>query len=248
MKKKLTDNQMAGEYAAHILDDARLLPISLLRRYSELDLTEKELIRLLRLLSCCYHTGSTTLGQIAGEFGVGEEEASALLRPFLDRRLLEHDDKTGAVSCEGLRRELYLLWVNQSRGGAEQASDLIGLAPLPEREEMRALAHLYRRFEQEMGRPLRYTESDRLRCWVEDEQEPPELIEEALKRAALRDKCTMNYIGSILKNWKSKGLTTLNLVLEKDKPEEKEQPGKEPETAEKKAARKTSKYGNVKIN
>ena len=51
MKKKLTDNQMTGEYAAHILDDARLLPVSLLRRYSELDLTEKELIRLLRLLS-----------------------------------------------------------------------------------------------------------------------------------------------------------------------------------------------------
>ena len=239
---------MAGEYAAHILDDARLLPISLLRRYSELDLTEKELIRLLRLLSCCYHTGSTTLAHVAGEFGVGEEEASALLRPFLDRRLLEYDEKTGAVSCEGLRRELYLLWVNQARGGTDQTSDLFGLAPLPEREEMRALAHLYRRFEQEMGRPLRYTESDRLRCWVEDEQEPPELIEEALKRAALRDKCTMNYIGSILKNWKSKGLTTLNLVLEKDKPEEKDQSAKEPETAEKKTARKTSKYGNVKIN
>ena len=248
MKKKLTDNQRAGEYAAHILDDARLLPVSLLRRYSELDLTEKELIRLLRLLSCCYHTGSTTLAQLAGEFGVGEEEASALLRPFLDRRLLEYDAKTGAVSCEGLRRELYLLWVNQSRGGAEPTSDLTGLAPLPEREEMRALAHLYRRFEQEMGRPLRYTESDQLRCWVEDEQEPPELIEEALKRAALRDKCTMSYIGSILKNWKSKGLTTLSMVLEKDRPEEKDQPVREQEPAEKKPTKKTSKYGNVKIN
>ena len=174
-----------------------------------------------------------------------------LLRVYyeeMDRRLLEYDAKTGAVSCEGLRRELYLLWVNQSRGGAELTSDLTGLAPLPEREEMRALAHLYRRFEQEMGRPLRYSESDQLRCWVEDEQEPPELIEEALKRAALRDKCTMSYIGSILKNWKSKGLTTLSMVLEKDRPEEKDQSSREPEPAEKKSIKKTSKYGNVKIN
>ena len=244
MKKKIADSQTACEYAAYILHDARLLPVSLLRRYGELDMTEKELIRLLRLISCCYNGGYTTLSRAAEEFGVGEDEAAALLRPFLDRRLLECDAETGVVSCDGLRRELYLLWVNQSRDTAEPSSDLTGLTPLPEREEMRALAHLYRRFEQEMGRPLRYTESDRLRCWVEDEQEPPELIEEALKRAALRDKCTMSYIGSILKSWRAKGLTTLSMVLEQDRPEEKEQPVRNAE----KPAKKSNKYANVKVD
>ena len=83
-----------------------------------------------------------------------------------------------------------------------------------------ALSKRLARFEQELGRPLRYSESDRLRSWVEDEQTPPELIEEALKRAALRDKCSMSYIGSILKSWQKKHLTTLTMVLEQDVPEE----------------------------
>lgn len=243
MKKKITDNQSACDYAASLLRDSRLLPISLLRRYSELDLNEKELIRLLRLVSLCYNGGTAPVAQAAAEFGVDEEEALALLRPFLDRRLLELDAKTACFSCEGLRRELYLLWATQVRVDGERGTDLTGLSPLAEREEMRALSHLYRRFEQELGRPLRYSESERLRNWVEDEQIPPELIEEALKRAALRDKCSMNYIGSILKDWQKKHFTTLSMVLEQDVPEEKE-----PAAKKEKPEKKKSKYDNVKVN
>lgn len=243
MKKTNADNQAACDYAAYNLRDSRLLPLSLLRRYSELDLNEKELIRLLRLVSYCYNGGSMSLVQAAEEFAVGEEEALALLRPFLDRRLLELDEAGSALSCDGLRRELYLLWATQVRSGTAQNTDLAGLAPLPEREEMRALSHLYRRFEQELGRPLKYTESDRLRTWVDDEQTPPELVEEALTRAALRDKCTMAYIGTILKNWRKKGLTSLSMVLEQDVPEEKEAaPAGKPQP------KKSRKYQNVEIN
>ena len=243
MKKKINDNQTACEYAAVMLRDSRLLPVSLLRRYSELDLNEKELIRLLRLIACCYNGGTAPIAQAAAEFGVDEDEALAMLRPFLDRRLLEYDAKTASYNCDGLQRELYLQWVTQVRGDGEQDTDLTGLAPVPEREEMRALAHLYRRFEQELGRPLRYSESDRLRNWVEDEQTPPELIEEALKRAALRDKCTVAYIGSILKDWQKKHFTTLAMVLEQDVPEEKEQAVKT-----EKPAKKINIYENVEIN
>ena len=243
MKKKITDNQSACDYAASLLRDSRLLPISLLRRYSELDLNEKELVRLLRLVSLCYNGGTAPVAQAAAEFGVDEEEALALLRPFLDRRLLELDANAACYSCEGLRRELYLLWATRVRVDGDRDTDLTGLAPLAEREEMRALSHLYRRFEQELGRPLRYSESERLRNWVEDEQIPPELIEEALKRAALRDKCSMNYIGSILKDWQKKHFTTLSMVLEQDVPEEKE-----PAAKKEKSEKKKSKYDNVKVN
>ena len=78
---------------------------------------------------------------------------------------------------------------------------------------------------------------------MEDEQTPPELIEEALKRAALRDKCTVAYIGSILKDWQKKHFTTLAMVLEQDVPEEKEQAVKT-----EKPVKKKSKYDNVKVN
>lgn len=244
MKKKIADNQTACEYADGVLRDSRLLPISLLRCYSELDLNEKELVRLLRLIAFCYNGGTASLAQAAAEFAVDEDEALALLRPFLDRRLLEFDADTACYSCDGLRRELYLLWATRLRGDGERDTDLAGLTPQSEREEMRALSHLYRRFEQELGRPLRYSESDRLRSWVEDEQTPPELIEEALKRAALRDKCSMSYIGSILKDWQKKHFTTLAMVLEKDVPEEKEPAAAKPE----KPAKKKSIYDKVKIN
>lgn len=244
MKKKLADNQAACDYAAYNLRDSRLLPISLLRRYSDLDLTEKELIRLLRLISCCYNSGHMTLSQVTEEFGVDKDEATALMRPFIDRRLIEYDKAADSYGCEGLRRELYLLWFHEVRDGSDLTEELTGLELPPEREELRALAHLYRRFEQELGRPLKYTESDRLRSWVDDEAVPPELIEEALKRAALRDKCSMAYIGSILKSWQKKHLTTLSMVLEQDVPEVKEQVPSAPT----RAAKNSSKYQKVKIN
>lgn len=246
MKKNTADNQTACDYAAYNLQDARLLPVSLLRRYGELDLNEKELIRLLRLISCCYGSGRMTLAQAAEEFGVSEEEAGTLLQPFIARRLIEFDPESDSYGCDGLRRELYLMWANQVRDGLEQAEGLAGLTPLPEREEMRALSHLYRRFEQELVRPLRYSESDRLRSWVEDEKIAPELIEEALTRAALRDKCTIRYIESILKNWQKKGLTTLSMVLDKDVPETKEKGLSD--KAEAPAKKRVSKYEKVKIN
>ena len=243
MKKKINDNQAACDFAAHILHDARLLPVSLLRNYAEMELNEKELIRLLRLVSLCYNGGTASLSQAAAEFGVDETEAEALLRPFQDRRLLEYDPAAGTFGCEGLRRELYLQWIAACDDEADAASDLSSLASPPEREEMRALAHLYRRFEQELCRPLKYSESDRLRCWVEDEKLAPELIEEALKRASLRDKCNMNYIGSILKNWQKKHLTTLAQVLEKDVPEETGPAG-----STEKPVRNVDKYAKVKRN
>lgn len=245
---KKTSSQTPMDYASWVVRDARLLPLELLRCYGELDLTERELIPLARLICLCYSRGSMTMAQVMEEFRADEDEALAILRPYLDRRLLEYDKNTDAYGCEGLRRELYLLWVSRTREEPQQFTDLTGLSPWKtedEREQARALSHLYRRFEQELGRTLRPTENDRLRIWVADDCFAPELIEEALGRAVLHDKCTMAYIESILKNWRKKGLTSVAMVLELDKPPEKAA-AQTSEVRVKKSAK--SKYDKVEIN
>ena len=82
MKKKINDNQAACDFAAHILHDARLLPVSLLRNYAEMELNEKELIRLLRLVSLCYNGGTASLfymGEIGMVLSVGRDNPEMIL-------------------------------------------------------------------------------------------------------------------------------------------------------------------------
>ena len=96
MKKKINDNQAACDFAAHILHDARLLPVSLLRNYAEMELNEKELIRLLRLVSLCYNGGTASLSQAAAEFGVDETEAEAMMAEE-GIEITEADEDDGTV-------------------------------------------------------------------------------------------------------------------------------------------------------
>ena len=250
-EKHVIENQAAWDYATYNMHESRLLPLELLRCHGDMDISERDTIRLLRLLAYCYDGSKMRLEEVMSEFQVNGAEACAILRPYVEMRLLEWNGEGQYYSCQGLRRELYLHWVNvrEKAAAAAAQTDLQGLTPpsQEESEEIRALAHLYRRFEQELGRPLRYAESDRLRSWAGDEGHPPQLVEEALKRASLQGKCTLAYIGSILSSWQKKKLTTLEMVLAQDvKPEA----GAEKSRVNKKSERgdKSDKYAKVSIN
>ncbi len=67
---------------------------------------------------------------------------------------------------------------------------------------------LYQSFEKEFGRPLSPLETDQLRTWLQDEQVPLELLQEALKRAVLRGALNFRYIDSILQDWQRRNIRT----------------------------------------
>lgn len=220
------ENNIVAGFAAQMLRDCRPIPMTLLRSYQAWGLGESELICLLRLVAPMLERGGLTAQDIAAEFGCAAEDALAVTQPFSSRGLLEYEEKTGLYTCNGMLNAIYESWAVRNRPacpaerGAKSAARK-RTAPAAEQKEVRELSRLYRRFEQEFGRNLKYTESDRLRTWLDDEKLPPELIEEALVRAVLHGKCTFAYIYSILRDWQQKQLTTLELVKKHDaKPEQ----------------------------
>jgi len=219
LTNKHSEQQIVTDFARQMLYDAHLLPGALLRRYREMQLDAEDALLLARIIAPLYQSGSAPLSVVMQEFSVEQDQAEQILQPFMEKGFVEYDKKQGVVTCEGLNRKLFLLWAGD-RHPAHAA------APLPAgkrerrdsagKEQIRQISHLYHRFEQELGRALKYTESDRLRTWLNEDAYSAELIEEALKRAVLQDKCTFAYIDSILRAWQKKGYRTLEEVLSQD--------------------------------
>ena len=68
-------------------------------------------------------------------------------------------------------------------------------------------------FEQELGRTISPMEVEKIREWLNDGF-GEELIKEALKEAVYKNARSINYINSILYNWKQKGIKTPQEALQ----------------------------------
>ena len=217
---KREQNIVAG-FAHHLLRDCRPVPMTLLHCYRAWGLSESELICLLRLIAPMLDRGRLSRAEVAAEFGCAEDSTQAITQPFCSRGLLEYEEKEGIYTCNGMINALYESWAVGNRPACATDRSTGSKSSrrrqnLQDSKEMQELSRLYRRFEQGFGRNLKYTESDRLRSWLDEEKIPPELIDEALTRAVMHDKCSFAYIYSILQDWQQKKLTTLELVRKYD--------------------------------
>ena len=72
--------------------------------------------------------------------------------------------------------------------------------------------NIYELVENNFGRILSPMEIEQINYWLEEYE--PELLKHAIKIAVLNNAKNFNYVRGILNNWKSKGIKTLNEVLE----------------------------------
>ena len=208
------------------------VPVELLREHTQMGLNERELVVLLRLLYLYYSKGRLNISDIAAEFTVNEEEAASLIGPLTAKDILLPDEEgLSAYTLDGLFVQLYELWAIEKRRLQKKnaAKKKSGKAEEPKRH-VAALAQLYRVFERELGRNLSPIENDKISQWLEQDNQSPELIMEALRRAVLHGKPNFAYIDKILFNWRKQGLQTTAEVEMKDMPAEKK-PGRK-QTAE----------------
>lgn len=219
MSNKYSDNKLVTEFSQKIFADLSVYPYMLIRDYQVLGINEKQLVILLRILRPYFHQGELNLLDVAEEFAVSEDEARVLILPFLERRLLEIVKSSGQITCNGMLNSFYESWISQKRKGRRRKDAkeraYSGMSP-ESRELIRNLTKLFHAFEQELGKNLTPMQSEEIRSWLEIDQMSPELIEEALKRAVLQEKCTFAYIKSILRRWREAGYNTLTEVMEKD--------------------------------
>ncbi|QDP40429.1 DnaD domain-containing protein [Radiobacillus deserti] len=199
---------MSGDYQS-ILTDQFNIPKMLFCRYKELGLDETEVLLLLQIYRF-QEEGVLfpTPTEISAYMTINDQVCSSLLRKLIQMKLLTiHEEKneqqvlTESYSLEPLWHKLY---------AATNKHD----EPIRVSEDE---TNIFLLFEQEFGRPLSPFEIETINIWIDQEDQAPALIKAALREAVLLGKLNFKYIDRILREWKKKGIRSVQQAREQSR-------------------------------
>jgi len=209
-----------------ILVDQIQIPERLLTNYTSLGLNENEVMVILQILR--YLKGKNdfpTPEEIASSMSITEKECANILRKLIQKDLLaieqlenEQHQISEAYNIDPLLEKLY----TKKETYAEQEGTIFIL------------------FEQEFGRPLSPFEIETINVWLDEDEIAPSLIKAGLRESVLMGKLNFKYIDRILREWKRKGIHSVEQARNASKNFHQRQGRKE----EKKQKRDTSFYYN----
>lgn len=205
------------------------IPTKLLTSYKSLGLNENEVMLILQLHRFLSEKNNfPTPGELASLLTLDEQECAKTLRKLIQKNCLSIEQKQ---DDENMVSEIYSLdplW-NRIFNEKQQKSE-------PDHED----GTLFILFEQEFGRPISPFEIETINVWLDEDNLKPSLIKAALRESVLMGKLNFKYIDRILREWKKKGILTVEQARESSKNFHKKQttPG------ENKTKRDTSFYYN----
>ncbi|TSB46952.1 DnaD domain-containing protein [Alkalicoccobacillus porphyridii] len=177
------------------------VPALLLSHYTELGLTEHELVSLLHIQSFIDEGEEfPTPLKLSERMSLSHEDCTKVLSRLIRTQLLGLEKKSDEMGILYETYSLEPLWLR--------------LYELIERQEFNVKqtesheleGKLYQQMEQEFGRPLSPIEGETLSMWIDQDQHAPELIFAALKEAVISGKLNFRYIDRILFEWKKNGI------------------------------------------
>lgn len=172
------------------------IPVKLLTSYKKLGLDEYDVVILLQIHRFLMENKELpTPAEIANFLTISEAECAEHLRRLIQKNVLE---------------------IKDYRNEANQLSEVYSLEPLWERlftyeEQTRKEEEgtIFILFEQEFGRPLSPFEIETINVWLDEDLMSPALIKAALRESVLMGKLNFKYIDRILREWKQKGIQTV---------------------------------------
>lgn len=187
-----------------LLQNQIAIPEKLLINYAKIGLDEQDVMILLQLHRFLQRgIDFPTPGEIANTLTIDETECSAKLRDLFQRNMIdiiEYKNEQGKIS------EAYSLEPLWQR--------LLGKEKDVEEKTRQEEGNLFVLFEQEFGRPLSPFEIETISVWLDDDGLKPALIVSALREAVLMGKLNFTYIDRILREWKRKGITSVEQAKE----------------------------------
>ena len=213
---------MANHFSYQVfLKQQILIPTPLLLNYKKLRLNELDVLILLHIHHFIQMGNEfPTPQEICKHMTISENELLNHLRSLIQRNMLE---------------------IKQFRNEQNKLSEAYSLDPLWEKifskkEESLTENHegtIFILFEQEFGRPLSPFEIETINVWLDEDHMAPSLIKAALRESVLMGKLNFKYIDRILREWKRKGIHTVEQARKSSKSFRK-QPIKKQNKAEKK--------------
>ncbi|SDD48601.1 DNA replication protein [Terribacillus halophilus] len=184
-------------------------PGILMDRYAALGLNETEMMVILHI--CFFQQQGImfpTTDELAAKVTLTEREVALVLRKLVQRNMLQIED----VQEENVRSQAYSL------NGLWHLVFAETVYPEPEKStDKEEEAAIFILFEQEFGRPLSPFEIETVTLWLDEDMQPPSLIKAALREAVLMSKLNFRYIDRILREWKRKGIRSVEQARKQSK-------------------------------
>lgn len=204
------------------------VPLKLLTDYRSLGLNEQDVVLILQIHRFLQQNNEfPTPSEIASTLTISEAECVDNLRKLIQKSLLE---------------------IKQLRNDQNKLSEAYSLEPLwvklfsyeEKKNKENIEGTIFILFEQEFGRPLSPFEIETVNAWLDEDLLAPSLIKAALRESVLMGKLNFKYIDRILREWKKKGIQTVEQAREESKSFRKNQVTKQYNTGR----RDTSVYFN----
>lgn len=215
-------NVYGGFLQALFFSGGITVPKFLLDHYSELGISDKEMLFIIHLLAEYSNNNSSNLTEkISEKMSMSLDQINNIIKHLENRNLLsvnkqwdaELNSYTIYYDLNGLIDQLFEIWgINQFKK-IEASSNRADLNSKEIKES--SLQKLTSIFEQELGRPLTGFECEHIEKWL-NSSHPEELIIEALKRGVSAGIRNFRYLDSILREWEKKGIRTLLEVETED--------------------------------
>lgn len=185
-------------------------PGILMNKYVSLGLNETEMMVILHI--CFFQQQGImfpTTDELAKKVTLSERDVALILRKLVQRNLLQIED----VQEDNMRSQAYSL------NGLWHLAFAETVYPEPEKKktDKEEEAAIFILFEQEFGRPLSPFEIETVTLWLDEDMQPPSLIKAALREAVLMSKLNFRYIDRILREWKRKGIRSVDQARKQSK-------------------------------
>jgi DNA replication protein len=226
------DERLKQTLAAGLAEAAAAVPLTLLRQYKSMGLTEAEAMLLVHLLAFVRHEHNDfpTIEDIAHRMTIDHQEVAELLEKLMKQGLLgidhEVDDMNGVWFERYNLQPLYLSLAerllqkrNEEAGSEAKTEAGVEAAALKKNNSQTSPkggtgianagpSDIYSICEREFARPLSPMELETITGWLEQDRYNEELILAALKEAVFTGKLNFRYIDRILLEWQRNRVQT----------------------------------------
>lgn len=210
-----------------ILQSQLPIPSKLLTSFTSLDLNEVELAVILQLHRFLMnHEYFPTPNELSKYLTITEGECANTLRRLIQKDILSIEQINNDQNQLGEVYSLDPLWEKLYNESFEDKETVDG--------------SIFILFEQEFGRPLSPFEIETINVWLDEDELPPSLIKAGLRESVLMGKLNFKYIDRILRDWKQKGIQSVDDAREASKKFHRNQTTQQPDVKK----RDTSFYYN----